>query len=290
MSDERTSETSPRVRAAGAMLSYEVLHPTVESSATNAITLLCLHGNSSHRGVWRPVGRELREFRCILLDLRGHGDSDHVVPPAYDPGHSAADLADVVAALGLQTYAILAHSAGALAAARFIATRADAAAPVAFVWVDIDPLVPRWQVTYFRERVGATARVFPAVDDVLGGFQRMYPNIAGDRLRAFVTEGLRRVDGGWRMKLDPATYATWEPGDLRPDLAKITTPTLVLRGGKSMGSSLKGLATLQRGLPDGKMREIDGGSHMVLLEYPEATAAAIRDFLRRRVTAGAPRP
>jgi len=288
MADERTSETSTRVRGAGPMLSYEVLRPTVEPSAASPITLLCLHGNSSHRGVWRPVGRELREFRCILLDLRGHGDSDHVVPPAYAPDHAAADIAEIVAALGLHPYAILGHSAGALAAGRFIATRGHTAAPVAFVWVDIDPLVPRWQVTYFRERVGAVARVFPSVDDVLGGFQRMYPNIAGDRLRAFVTEGLRGVDGGWRMKLDPTTYATWEPGDLRPDLPKITTPTLVLRGGKSVGSSAEGLAELQRGLPDCEIREIDDGSHMVLLEYPEATAAAIRDFLRRRV--GAARP
>src|SRR2546427_4041829 len=39
--------------------------------------------------------RELHEFRCVLLDLRGHGDSEHVSPPAYNPEHHAADLAQV---------------------------------------------------------------------------------------------------------------------------------------------------------------------------------------------------
>ena len=80
----------------------------------------------------------------MLPDLRGHGDSEHVSPPAYNPEHHAADLAQVVASLVHSPYAILAHSAGALAAARFITnTRASIPAAMlnAFVWVDLDPLV-----------------------------------------------------------------------------------------------------------------------------------------------------
>src|SRR3989441_12883255 len=106
------------------------------------MTLLCLHGNSSHRGVWRPVARELGEFRCLLLDLRGHGDSEHVSPPAYNPEHHAADLAAAVAALVRSPYAILAHSAGALAAARVITNAPPSvpvAMPIAFVWGDLGP-------------------------------------------------------------------------------------------------------------------------------------------------------
>src|SRR5256712_5161062 len=151
--------------------------------------------------------RELREFRCVLLDLRGHGDSEHVSPPAYNPEHHAADLAQVVASLVHSPYAILAHSAGALAAARFITnTRASIPAAMlnAFVWVDLDPLVPRWQVDYFHQGVASVGRTFSTVDDALRGFRRIYPTIPEDRLRSFVVEGLRQVDGGWGMKVDPA--------------------------------------------------------------------------------------
>src|SRR5438128_11470908 len=131
------------------MLSYEIVGPPADSLHASAVTLLCLHGNSSHRGVWRLVARELREFRCVLLDFRGHGDSEHVSPPAYNPEHHAEDLARVVPKIVPTPYAILAHSASALAAARFL-TRTTPVPPteipVAFVWVDLDPLVPRWQV------------------------------------------------------------------------------------------------------------------------------------------------
>ena len=90
-------------------------------------------------------------------------------------------------------YAILAHSAGALAAARFITnTRASipAAMPNALV----------------HQGVASVGRTFSTVDDAFRGFRRIYPTIPDERLRSFVIEGLRRVDGGWRMKLDPATF------------------------------------------------------------------------------------
>jgi pimeloyl-ACP methyl ester carboxylesterase len=183
-------------------------------------------------------------------------------------------------------YAILGHSAGALVAARFItSTQASApvAMPIALVWVDLDPLVPRWQVDYFHQGVASVARTFPTVDDAIRGFRRIYPKIPDDRLRAFVIEGLREVNGGWRMKLDPATYETWEPGDLRPVLPNVALPTLVLRGVESIVTSKEGVVALTNGLPNCELREIEGGSHMLLLEHPEQVAAEIREFLRRRI-------
>ena len=286
MSDREPSADQLRFRGPGPTLSYEVVGPTTGLPPADAVTLLCLHGNSSHRGVWRPAARELREFRCVLLDLRGHGDSEHVSPPAYNPEHHAADLAAVVAGLVQGPYAILAHSAGALAAARFITNARPSvpvAMPVAFVWVDLDPLVPRWQVEYFHQGVASVGRTFPIVEDALRGFRRIYPNVPDDRLRSFVIEGLRQVDGGWRMKLDPATYETWEPGDLQPALPHIAPPTLVLRGAESIVTSTEGLAALANGLPSREVREIKGGSHMLLLEHPQEVAVAIRDFIQRHV-------
>src|SRR5207247_2859932 len=137
----------PPVRGAWPTLSYETIGPTTNPSSTSTPSLLCLHGNSSHRGVWRPVVRELPEYRCVLLDFRGHGESEHISPAAYNPEHHAEDLAALVPRLMQTPYAILAHSAGALAAARFMTSRpapSATAMPIAFVWVDLDPLVPRW--------------------------------------------------------------------------------------------------------------------------------------------------
>jgi pimeloyl-ACP methyl ester carboxylesterase len=182
-----------------------------------------------------------------------------------------------------QPYAILAHSAGALAAAQFMTDPVFAAVakPVAFVWVDLDPLVPRWQVDYFHRGVASVTRTFATVDDAARGFRRIYPKIPENRLLSFVVEGLRRVDGGFRMKLDPASYERWEPGDVRPMLPRIVCPTLVLRGSESIVTSADGIRALAEGLPRREIREIEGGSHMLLLEHPDIVISVIREFLTR---------
>ena len=271
-----------RVVAAGPTLAYEVV---TSSDVSSSLTLFCLHGNSSHRGIWRTVAGQLQGYRSVLLDLRGFGDSDQVSPPAYNPEHHAADIAAVVSGgLIRPPYAILAHSAGALAAARFIASApvSSITLPEAFVWVDLDPLVPRWQVDYFHQGVSSVSRVFATIEDAARPFRRIYPKIPEDRLQAFVIEGLRPVEGGFRLKLDPATYGTWEPGDLRPLLPAVLCPTLVLRGSESIVTSADGMSALTHGLSDHEFHELEGGTHMLLLEEPERAADVIGDFLDRR--------
>ena len=278
--------TGLRVEAAGPTLAYEMVEPTASVAPHSPVTLLCLHGNSSHRGIWRLVVQELSDYRSVLVDSRGHGESDHVSPPAYNPEHHAEDLAAVVPELVQRPYAILAHSAGALAATRFMTSMSSSIPvpmPGAFVWVDLNPLVPRWQVDYFHQGVASVARTFGTVEDALRGFRRIYPSIPEDRLRSFVTEGLRQVSGGWRMRLDPGTYASWEPGDLRSSLTRVSCPTLILRGADSIVTSPEGIADLTTGLPHNEVREIKGGSHMLLLEEPKAAAQVIREFLRKHL-------
>src|SRR3989449_11287226 len=82
------------------------------------------------------------------------------------------------------------------------------------------------------------------------------------------------------FRSDPATYETWEPGDLRPVLPRVACPTLVLRGSESIVTSAEGVAALSDGLPNREVREIRGGSHMLLLEHPEEVSKVIREFIR----------
>ena len=54
-----------------------------------------------------------------------------------------------------------------------------------------------------------------------------------------------------------------------------------------MAGNSPGVA-LSDGLGNREVREIKGGSHMLLLEHPEEVAKAIRDFIQRHVKVAAP--
>ena len=81
-----------------------------------------------------------------------------------------------------------------------------------------------------------------------------------------------------------ARAAAGEPGDLRAVLPHIECPTLVLRGGESIVTTPEGIRALAEGLPKREIREIEGGSHMLLLEDPDVVVSAVRDFLRRHIS------
>jgi len=270
----------------GPRIAYEV-----HGADPGAPTLILAHGNSSHRGLWRPmVGRLLGvlDVRVVLVDMRGHGESEHVRPPAYDPSDHASDLERVVRHLSSARYAVIGHSAGALAVTAFAARCAretmTVPPPAALVWIDIDPCVPAWQVEFFNTRADTVGRLYPDADSavraLVKGIQKTNAGIREDVLSNFVAEGLKQTPAGFMLKLDPQTYATWSPGDLRPLLPLVNIPALVLRGGSSIVSSDQGVAELRAGLPRVTCAVVEAGSHYFPLDHPVETAELLVDFLR----------
>src|ERR671938_601164 len=68
------------------------------------------HGFSDDGLCWTPVAEALApEYDVIMVDARGHGRSE-APEQGYGPIEQAADLAGVIAALGLQRPAVLGHS------------------------------------------------------------------------------------------------------------------------------------------------------------------------------------
>jgi pimeloyl-ACP methyl ester carboxylesterase len=65
-----------------------------------------------------------------------------------------------------------------------------------------------------------------------------------------------------------------------PEMAAVTTPTLVLSGAETWPALRDAARALADRLPAATHREVPGGENHGI--PPEATAAAIRDFLRRR--------
>lgn len=104
-----------RVRAAdGTGIAYE--------TAGSGPPLVLLHGITEDRRLWEPVvDRLVPDFTCVLVDARGHGDSDPAVTD-YEPLTLAGDIAAVLDAAGVEVAPLLVgHSAGAFQASVYAA-------------------------------------------------------------------------------------------------------------------------------------------------------------------------
>jgi haloacetate dehalogenase len=81
--------------------------------------LVLLHGYPQTGHMWRKVMPALAErFTVVAPDLRGYGDSDRP-QGGYDKRTMAADVADVVTALGLGPALLVGHDRGGRVAHRF---------------------------------------------------------------------------------------------------------------------------------------------------------------------------
>jgi N-formylmaleamate deformylase len=81
--------------------------------------LILLHGIGSDASTWWPlIDRLSQSFRLIVIEQRGHGQSDKPVS-GYVIDDYARDLQGVIAALELERPSILGHSLGAIAAMRW---------------------------------------------------------------------------------------------------------------------------------------------------------------------------
>ncbi len=88
-------------------------------------TLVLLHGITDSGLCWPRVVKALAgEYDLVLPDARGHGLSDKP-PTGYAPEDHAADVAGLIAALGLDRPVVIGHSMGGLVASLVAAHHPD---------------------------------------------------------------------------------------------------------------------------------------------------------------------
>ena len=112
--------------------------------------LLLLHGYPQTKFMWHLVADKLAEqFTLVMADLRGYGDSGK---PQTDAEHSpyskramAADMAQLMTALGHQTFAVMGHDRGGRVAHRLARDYAERVTRLAVL--DIAPTANMYQTT-----------------------------------------------------------------------------------------------------------------------------------------------
>lgn len=239
--------------------------------------LLLLHGMGAHSGWWDPVVPLLPEGRRVVaMDLRGHGDSAWVEPPAYLLDDYAADVEAVRSGLGWETFDLAGHSLGARVSLRYAAGHGARLRSLAL----LDFFAADW---HGREggAIGRPPASYGDLEGIMGRF-RLQP--AGTLLDAASLRkvGLKSVrqgpDGRWQWKFDwRALYPRqpWDPAE--PSQAAV--PTLLLRGEASLTMPRSSFKSVLNALPDARGAEIPRAHHHITLDAPAETAGALASFL-----------
>jgi pimeloyl-ACP methyl ester carboxylesterase len=242
--------------------------------------VLLLHGGAAHAHWFDAVAAGLGAGRHVAaLDQRGHGESQWARPPAYATRDFVADLLGVLDALGWRQAVLVGHSMGghnAIAGAAWHPERVRG-----LVIVDSRPAIPAERLEQMKERGARPLRRHPTVEAAVAAFRLLPPDTDADPalLAHLARESVVDRDGAISLRFDPACYAAREPVDGWPLLARITAPTLVVRGERSPVLPRPMAERLRAAVPGARLLEVPDAFHHLVLDRPDAFARLLRSFL-----------
>ena len=252
--------------------------------------LIVLHGGPGlDHSMFRPYLDPLAdEFRLLYVDERGQGRSERVDPETLSLEVFARDVDLIAETLGLERFALLGHSFGAIIATKHAIELGTAAAYVISGGGD------------------SSASLTSDVEVSLAAMGEAGVPIADswEQEKAVQSEEelmeLMRVQMPFHFAGEPplgyCEDTVWSPEVLRhfasdgygnfdytADLARATAPTLVIVGEHDRTTTTRAARVLHEGIPGSELVVVPGVGHMSFVEAPEAYLGAVRAFLREAV-------
>jgi esterase len=247
--------------------------------------ILFLHGGALTAHTWDLCCLALRdEFHCLALDQRGHGDTDWAPDADYSITAQREDVGGFVDKLGLHRFVLAGMSMGAINALAFAIHYPEKLSHL--VIIDAGPEIRRPGSSRIRDFVNGGANPEP-LDAIIERALAFNPRRDPKILRRSLMHNLRQqADGNWVWKYDRKRFQqmdrdvhTAERRALAEGLAKVTVPTLVVRGAESDVFHEEDAERLAQRLPNGRYVTIPRAGHTVQGDNPKDLAEALREFL-----------
>jgi pimeloyl-ACP methyl ester carboxylesterase len=246
--------------------------------------MVLLHAHPLNAHAWDDFARAMAtSFRVVAPDARGHGDSEWAA--SYQNDEMVSDLHALLEGLGLKDIVLCGNSMGASVAMAFTAQHPDRVDRL--ILVDTGP-GPRPEAASTMGPPPAMGRPpmppvgpFATIDDMRRQLPPWTAGIAAflaehnlnqqpDGAFAWKYDALGTAEGFARSMADPRRWAFWEA---------IACPTLVIRGGQSLGFPQAAAEEMVAANPHATLSVIPGAGHFVALEQPELFERAVRNWL-----------
>lgn len=252
--------------------------------------VLILHGgpglDHSHMSPWLDALGD--EFRLLYVDERGQGRSDRVGVETLTLDGFSDDVDLLAEALGLERFALLGHSFGAIVTTKHAIEQGTAAAYVISGGGDSSENLMADVAASFEEMGdGATA--------IAESWEQEKTVETEDELREllrvqmpFHFAGEPPPGYGEDAVLSPEVlrhFANVGYGDFdyTTELGRVAKPTLVIVGERDRATTPRAARVLHEGIQGSELVVVPEAGHMSFVESPEPYIGAVRTFLREAV-------
>ncbi|HEX4462101.1 MAG TPA: alpha/beta hydrolase [Polyangia bacterium] len=256
----------------------------VHVAGSGPATMFFAHGFGCDQNMWRLLAPSYaKRYRTVLFDLVGSGNSDLSAydPKKYSTLHGYADdIVEIVEELAEGPAIFVGHSVSAM-----IGLLANLAAPDRFsaqIMIGPSPCYINdgdYVGGFSREDIDGLLETLES--NYLGWSSNMAPAIMGapdqPQLGVELTNSFCRTDPEIAKQFARVTFLS----DLRAEVAKLKTPTLIVQCHDDMIAPLAVGEYLKRTLPHSTLSIIENVGHCPHLSSPGRSADAIDAFLEQ---------
>ena len=248
--------------------------------------MLLLHGFAQTCHSWDFVALGFSDnYRVIVLDQRGHGDSDWASDGDYSPETQQKDISGVVNELGLENFVLMGLSMGGRNSFTYAANNSGKVK--ALVVVDAAPQNMQQGTQNIRSFVQQDDEL-DSVDAFVERVLQYNPRRDPQQVRGSIMHNIKELPSGkWTWKYDRALRS---PGrrmgsDAETEkrlwgyLETLQCPTLLVRGGGSDIVAMDTADRMHQAIPNSRLATIDGAGHLVMGDSPSGFQSAVTDFL-----------
>ncbi|MCL6647712.1 MAG: alpha/beta hydrolase [Chloroflexi bacterium] len=252
----------------------------LEWGAPTAPPVVLLHGTTSTAHSWDRVSALLaRRYRALAVDARDHGESDRS-PAPYNRDTLVADLAAIVDALDLERFGLVGLSMGGRTAMLYAGLFPDRVERL--VIEDIGPETPPEASAAVMARIAAMPQRFASLAEYVAWARQSVPYADEAWLYEKARHATRPLpDGSFEntyRRSWPTTAPLTTSVDLWAHLARISCPTLILRGAESEVLTAEIAARMVAVMPAAHEVVIPRAGHVVHEDNPEDSLRAYAEF------------
>ncbi|HEY6418674.1 MAG TPA: alpha/beta hydrolase [Candidatus Binataceae bacterium] len=266
----------PRIKAGPISLNYEI-HGAGEP-------LLLIMGFAMPGALWKPQLKRLADFKCIIYDNRGTGESDRPDEPVYQVPTMADDASNLLNVLGIPRAKIFGVSMGGM-----IAQELTLRHPEQVEKAVLGCTIPGGP----HSKLGTDARLVAAVEgmrEFAGDPERAFDKImpmfsppevwaARPELRAEIIAALKSAR--WSP---PETFDRAMAGIIQFDayerLGQIKCPVLIVHGDQDIGVPVENARTLKSRIPHAELFIVRGAGHHLEAADPDAVLSRVGSWLQ----------
>jgi pimeloyl-ACP methyl ester carboxylesterase len=242
-----------------------------------ASAILMLHGFSADKNLWLRFSRHfVRQYRVIIPDLPGHGETGFKAGGGFDIALQAKRMIQLLDVCGVEKVHVIGNSMGGYLAAWLAATYPERIASLAL----IDP-------------AGVTA---PQASDMERHLARGHnPFLVNSREEFRYLYAMTMASPPWvpKVVLDAIAQRYVQQRDeleeifrdfhasppMEPKLAEIRCPALLLWGRKDRLIDVSSVPVWSKGIANLRVEVWDHVGHMPMVEQPTHSARLYQEFL-----------